>query len=540
MSIRSLPPRPSLEHDKKEAKRLLRAAKSSDPAALARIAARHPRYRTPASIALAELKLADALLVLAREYGQPSWPRYKQLAEVLLSDSTDRAATLTRALCSNQVSRGLALLSHEPALATSDFYAACATGELDFVLRALGREPTLATRRGGPSDWHPLTYVCFSRLWRRDAARAEKLLSIARVLLERGADPDSHYFEQHEGVPGSEPPEFPHPQTCLFGAAGIANSPALTRLLLEAGADVDEAVTPEAQKKDPPGPDEDLGAWMSRHPAEALYHASEFKDVTCLRLLLEHEPMPTSVSYCLGRALDFDNEEAALLYLEHGADPSHVVPWDRHRSKLHKAVLHWRSLRVIRAILDRGADPNLADDTGLSPYRYAVRRGETAIVALLEEYGADPASVTAEDRNAPPDAERVFRMARQGNVAELTRLLDAGADVNAITDVPPLHAACYSGHLGAARLLVERGASLTSVNAYGGTPLGACIYGSADCLDDQGGPGARTPDEVPPRDYAELTAWLIEQGSPLPQAIWGGSEAVQEVLRRHGVPDGDR
>jgi hypothetical protein len=30
---------------------------------------------------------------------------------------------------------------------------------------------------------------------------------------------------------------------------------------------------------------------------------------------------------------------------------------------------------------------------------------------------------------------------------------------------------------------------------------------------------------------------LIERGSDLPGSIAGGSEAVQEVLRRHGVPD---
>lgn len=537
MSIRSLPARPSLQHDKKEAKRLLRAIKNSEAAALERLAAHHPRYRNARDIRPSELKLADALLVLAREYGVPSWPRYKQLALTLLSDSAERAASLTRALCSNQVSRGLALLAHEPALATFDFYAACATGEVTFVEHALEKDPGLATRAGGPNRWQPLTYVCFSRLWRRDAERAQRLLSTARLLLARGADPNSHYFEEHEGVPGSEPAQFPHPQTCLFAAAGIANHAELTRLLLEAGADVDEAVTPEAKKKEPPASSEDLGAWGKIHPMEALYHASEFKDVACLRLLLQAKPMPTSVSYCLGRALDYDNEEAALLYLEHGADPSQVVPWDRHRSKLHKAVLHRRSLRVIRTMLERGANPNLADDDGLSPYRHAVRRRETAIAALLEEYGADPSRLTDEDRAATPDPDLLVRAARRGDVAEIAKLLDAGANVNAAVAVPPLHSACYAGQEAAAHLLVQRGASLTQRNAFGGTPLGTCIYGSADCFDEQGGPGARPPDEVPARDYAELTAWLIERGSALPESIWGGSEAVQEVLRQCGVPD---
>lgn len=529
MSIRSIPSRPSLEHDRKQAKRLLRAAKNGDPGALVRIAAVHPRYRSAELVAQSELKLADAELVLAREYGQPSWPRYKQHVEMLLADAGERAATLTRAVCSNQVARGLALLEHDPSLATFDFYSACALGEVDFVRRALEKEPALATKTGGPNGWAPLVYVCFARLWRRDAARAERLLATARLLLEHGADPNGHYFEDHDG--------HKVPQTCLFAAAGIASHPDLTRLLLEAGADVDEAVTEEARKKESLPSSEQLSTWMRRHPMEGLYHACEFKDVGCLRLLLEARPMAWTVSYCLGRALDFDNEEAALLFLEHGADPSQVVPRDRHRSKLHKAVLQRRSLRVLRAMLERRADPNLLDDDGVSAYRYAVRQREAGMVALLEEFGARASDIDDADRTAAPTPELVGRVARRGDAAELARLLDAGAEVDPAVDVPPLHAACYAGQLATARLLVERGASLTRVNAYGGTPLGTCIYGSADCFDREGGPGARPPDEVPARDYAELTEWLIQRGSPLPTSLRGGSEAVQDILRRHGVPE---
>ncbi len=55
------------------------------------------------------------------------------------------------------------------------------------------------------------------------------------------------------------------------------------------------------------------------------------------------------------------------------------------------------------------------------------------------------------------------------------------------------------------RLIFEHGASLTLKNAYGGTRLATCIYGSADCCDDEGGPGTLLPEEIPARDYAELT-----------------------------------
>lgn len=410
------------------------------------------------------------------------------------------------------------LRSDEPP--SVDFYQGCASGDVAVVESALRAEPELARRVGGPSGWQPLVYACFSRFWRTDGARASQLLQVARRLLEHGADPNGHYIVEHDGKAV--------PQTCLYAAAGIANSAALTKLLLEAGANVDEEVAPRAPEAAPPTR-EHFQAWLSEHPNEALYHASEFQDVACLRLLLEAKPGYPAVTYCLGRALDFDNAAAALLYLQHGADarlPPHLL----------KAVMNRRSPAVIRALLAGGADPNRADAHGLSPYRLAVRRGELDLAKILEEAGADPSSITSEDRVAKPDVHLLIRAARRGDVAELAQLLARGADLNAALDLAPIHGACYAGQLEAARFLLDRGASLTQRNAYGGTALGTCIYGSADCHDVEGGPSSRLPEEVPARGYAELTELLIQRGAELPPSIEGGSESVRAVLRRHGVP----
>lgn len=71
-ALRPLPPNPSLEFERKEAKALLRRLRAGDAEALARARERHPAIAaaTPALI-----RLADAQLVLAREYGFTSWPR---------------------------------------------------------------------------------------------------------------------------------------------------------------------------------------------------------------------------------------------------------------------------------------------------------------------------------------------------------------------------------------------------------------------------------------------------------------------------------
>ena len=71
-ALRPLPPRPSLEFEHKEAKALLRRLRAGDPDALVRARARDPSIDGSAP---ARIRLADAQLVIAREYGFTSWPR---------------------------------------------------------------------------------------------------------------------------------------------------------------------------------------------------------------------------------------------------------------------------------------------------------------------------------------------------------------------------------------------------------------------------------------------------------------------------------
>lgn len=82
-AVRALPAVPNLEQQKKQARELLDAARGGDPGALARLRRSHPRFSPlpdeqwpPATIAL-----NDAQLVLAREYGFPSWPKLKSHIE---------------------------------------------------------------------------------------------------------------------------------------------------------------------------------------------------------------------------------------------------------------------------------------------------------------------------------------------------------------------------------------------------------------------------------------------------------------------------
>jgi hypothetical protein len=71
-ALRPLPARPSLEFEHKEPKALLRQLRAGDPNALARARARHPAMNASAA---ARIRLTDAQLIIAREYGCTSWPR---------------------------------------------------------------------------------------------------------------------------------------------------------------------------------------------------------------------------------------------------------------------------------------------------------------------------------------------------------------------------------------------------------------------------------------------------------------------------------
>lgn len=178
-------------------------------------------------------------------------------------DASERAAALIASATSADLRIARALLAAEPALARHDMACACVSGEADEVSRHLAARSDTVNQPTGPNGWQPILYACFSRLLRGDPGRAPGIREVARRLLAAGADPNAFFVSQDKWL-----------QVALYGAAGIAGDPELTRMLLEAGAD----------------PTDDREGY---HGNEVLYHACEFPDPTCARLVLGPAPART-------------------------------------------------------------------------------------------------------------------------------------------------------------------------------------------------------------------------------------------------------
>jgi hypothetical protein len=101
----------NLEHRRKAAKRLLRAARAGAPEANARLAARL------SDRARGRIQLSDALHVIAREQGYRSWPELKAAYEPVepaidppsdRDDARDRARVCARRSCARACGRARA------------------------------------------------------------------------------------------------------------------------------------------------------------------------------------------------------------------------------------------------------------------------------------------------------------------------------------------------------------------------------------------------------------------------------------------------
>ena len=258
MPPRGLPGNANLEQLRNGAKSFQRAVRAGDAGAAEVVNEFHPRLGAarPGSPELARFTRADALLVVARQFGFPSWSRLKTHLELVQRYArspheqpvgealTSRQAVIDeflRLACltygddeADRFRRAQALLEQHEWLARASIYTIAASGEVDGARRLLEREPSRASLPGGPYGWEPLLYLTYSRV---PLGAGRSSVAVARLLLEHGADPNAGYL--WEGL-------IP-PFTALTGALGGGGDLPkheqelpLARLLLQAGADAND------------------------------------------------------------------------------------------------------------------------------------------------------------------------------------------------------------------------------------------------------------------------------------------------------------
>lgn len=120
MDAKELPSRANLEQYKKQAKALLKDQKNGDADALRRLRQHHPRLTklTDLELRSGRMLLADAQLVLAREHGFESWPRFAKHVEALSrkSSSTSKFESAVDAVVAGDTAALERMLRESPEL----------------------------------------------------------------------------------------------------------------------------------------------------------------------------------------------------------------------------------------------------------------------------------------------------------------------------------------------------------------------------------------------------------------------------------------
>ncbi len=437
---------------------------------------------------------------------------YREVTEV----GDVRTAFLTEATWHGTLAAAEALLAAHPELATTDIHTAAVLGDEATVRQFIARDPSSVTAKSAPYGGDALNYLGLSKYLRLHPERTAEFVRTATALLDAGAPAHTGFWTTGK---------FPEFETALYGAAGVAHNAALTRLLIERGADPN---------------DED-----------AVYHCPEGDDLEAMQVLVETGKVTAAhLSLMLVRKHDWHDYDGVKYLLEHGAEPN--LERQHGWFPLLHSIARNNDLAFIELLLDYHADPSLRKD-GTSSIELAARRGRGDLLEMfvkrgiaLDLKGVDrliAACAMDDDASLRDLSQRepglVADLLAQGstllaeftstwNTAGVRHLLDLGVPVTSLYkgdgyfDIAPnstaLHVAAWQLRADLVQLLLERGAVVDARDGKARTPLmqavKACVDSSwthrrtpepAQLLLDA---GATTDGIAFPSGYAEVDALL--------------------------------
>lgn len=411
---RSRPDHLDLNRLRRQARELWAAARAGRPAALNRFDSHVDERGAVGDGRPRPVTLAQAQWVIAREHGFASWSRLRAQVEARGTDLAGLVDDFLTASIEGRTLRAARLLATERRIALHDIDTAAVLGEAAAVENLIADQPELASRPDRRRGWPPLLYVCHSRWHRVDPTRTEGLLQVAWLLLDAGASANTA-----DGA-----------RSALAGAAGLADNPAITALLLRYGADPDDG--------------------------ETLARAARHRDPACLRLLLDRGARAGAAA--LSAAVAPRNAVGVRLLLDAGADPGGSP-------NVLALAADTCGPDVVEPLVAAGADLNAPGADGRSPVRTATRAGNADVARLLVKRGARDDS-TEVDRflGACLRADRAAAVALLTARPDLPRLLTAD-------DLGALGVAAARCRPAAVRLMVELGFPVAARGRDGGTAL---------------------------------------------------------------------
>jgi hypothetical protein len=330
MPTNSLPQKANIDHLKYQAKDLLTALAARDPQAAQRIREFHPRLDKAADAVIfdTKLKLSDAQLVIAREYGFPSWVRLRKHIAIP-TPAGNLSAPHHERIEDPAFRRAVDLLD---------------AGDAEGLSVFLSEHPGIARQRvvfeGGNYFRNPALLEFAAENPIRRGTLPANIVSVANVIIEAGAREDQSALDETLGLVCSGRV----PREC-----GVQLP--LINLLCDSGANPNGAV-----------------------PA-ALVHG-EFDAVN--ELIRRGARIDLSVAAATGRT-----EEARQSLAASSGE-------DRHRALALAA--QFGHVDIVRLLIDAGEDPDRYNPVGFhshsTPLHQAALAGHMEIVRFLVECGA--------------------------------------------------------------------------------------------------------------------------------------------------------
>lgn len=195
----------------------------------------------------------------------------------------------------------------------------------------------------------PLHYLAFSGLWRKSEKHARASLACAKALFDAGADVDR--LDEHIGA------EDDFRATALWRAAGWQKHHALAKLLLDAGA----------------------------NPDNAIFAVGFEGDERMLKLLLDHGVNLEVKVHGRTPLMDlcyYKRPDNVRWLLENGARPN--AKDKNGRTALHHAVIQGTRPEIVQCLIEHGAKLSVKDKQGNTPFDYAKAKNRKKLIPILK------------------------------------------------------------------------------------------------------------------------------------------------------------